>query len=151
MWIAIGQKTTLLFSSSSFCPAPALLLPCCLQAPAMLLPTHTQLLVSSYHLFAILCYAQLCSCSDPALPLPYSLFFPALALLLAYSCPALGLLLACFWSAPALHLVLPIPVWQPSSSSAPYNFFWHGESRLLWYFYSIDGKQHYSGLKRYAI
>ena len=54
--------------------------------------------------------------------LPYSCFFPALALLLA-----------CSWSAPALPLILPTPVLQPLSSSALYDFFRHGESRLLWY------------------
>ena len=39
------------------------------------------------------------------------------------------------WSSPApsqLQL-LPTPVWQPSSSSAPYDFLRHGENRLLWY------------------
>ena len=65
--------------------------------------------------------------------LPYFCFFPTLVMLMACSQPAPSLLLACSWSAPALLLVLPTPVWQPSSSSAPYDFFRHGESRLLWY------------------
>ena len=31
------------------------------------------------------------------------------------------------------HHFLPITFWQPTSSSAPYDFFRHGESHLLWY------------------
>ena len=52
-----------------------------------------------------------------------------------------ALLLPCFCPAPALLLVLPTPVWQPSSSSsAPYDFFRHGDSRLLWYEISFISK-----------
>ena len=72
----------------------------------------------------------------PALLLliPCSCIAPGL--LLACSHPAPGLLMVCSCPAPALLLVLllvpPTPVWQPSSSSALYNFLWHGDSRLLW-------------------
>ena len=82
----------------------------------------------------------------PALRLHSSSFCPALALLLPCSFPAPVLLLTCSCSAPvrflpyffscptpALLLVLPTPVWQPSSLSALYDFFRHGDSRLLWY------------------
>ena len=37
----------------------------------------------------------------------------------------------CFHHFPML---LPITFWQPTSSSAPYDFLRHGESSLLWYF-----------------
>merc|ERR1711872_556708 len=86
------------------------------------------------------------------LPLPMGL---SLSLLLPSSCfcPTLAVLMPCSLQTPILHipsfspvptqllpsffpallLVLPTPVWQPSSSSsAPYDFFRHGESRLLW-------------------
>ena len=55
-------------------------------------------------------------------------------MLLPYSCliPAPSLLLACSWPTPAMLLLLATPVRQPSSS-ALYNFFRHGDSRLLWY------------------
>ena len=58
---------------------------------------------------------------------------PALLLLFPCSCIGPGRLLACSQPAPALPLILPTPVLQPSSSSALYDFFRHGESRLLWY------------------
>merc|ERR1711895_417395 len=74
---------SLLLPSSCFCPAPAVLLPCSLQAPILHIPS-----------------------SSPV---------------------------------PAQLLPLPTPVWQPSSSSsAPYDFFRHGDSRLLWYM--INGR-----------
>ena len=54
----------------------------------------------------------------------------------SFSCPApaLLILLPCSSPAPFLLLILLLPtlVWQPSSSSSPYDFFRHGESRLLW-------------------
>ena len=66
---------------------------------------------------------------------------PAPLLLLPCSCIASGLLLACSWSAPALLLVLvlvlPSPVWQPSSSSPPYDIYRHGESCLSWYTFTL--------------
>ena len=114
------------------CPAPNLLLPCSCSCPA-----------PSPALFLLLT----CSCFYPApaqlLPLSNSCFCPAYSptqlLPGSYSCPAPGLpcfcpLWPCSCSSPALFplLLLPTPVWQPSSSSAPYDFFRHGESRLLW-------------------
>ena len=75
-----------------------------------------------------------CSCPLSAL-LCSTLLSSVPALFLPCSCPAhtSAPLLLCSSSAPALLLVLPIPVWKPSlSSSAPYHFFWDGESRLLW-------------------
>ena len=65
--------------------------------------------------------------TDSSSPLSSLLCFTILS-----SAPAL--LLPCFCPAPALLLVLPTLFWQPSSSSsAPYDIFRHGESRLLWY------------------
>ena len=82
------------------------------------------------------------SCPALALFLPCSALLCS-ALLLPCSCPALLMLLprSCIASTPLL--VLPTPVWQPSSSSsAPYDFFRHGESRLLWYYRSQMGQYH---------
>ena len=127
-----SHLATLLLLSCS-CSAPTLLLPS--QAFALLLPysypapfkllsgtflAPPQFLPSSCPLSALLCFTLLSSA--PALFLPCS-------------CPAHASapLLLCSSPAPAL-LVPPTPVWQPSSSSsAPYDFFRHGESHLLWY------------------
>ena len=114
---------TLLLPRSSFCPAPLLL--CSFQAPIRHIPSSSpfpaQLLPSSYPLFALLCFTVLSSAPVRFPPCSY----PAHA-----SAP----LLLCSSPAPALLLVLPTPVWQPSSSSsAPYDFFRNGESRLLRY------------------
>ena len=84
---------------------PAVLLPCSLQAPIRHIPSSS--------------------------PVPAQL--PSFCPVLLYSAHASAPLLLCSSPAPALLLVLPTPVWQPSSSSsAPYDFFRHGESRLLW-------------------
>ena len=122
---------TLLFSCPFHAPAPTLLLPGSSFCPALLYScpapfkflSRTFLapplfLPSSCPLSALLCSALLlpCSCTAPK------------------SCPAHASapLLLCSSPAPALLLVLPTPVWQPSSSSsAPLDFFCHGESRLL--------------------
>ena len=80
----------LLLPGSSFCPAPAVLLPCSFQAPIRLIPSSSPV---------------------PAQLLPSALF----CLTLLSSAPALHMLQprSCF--APAL--LLPA-VWQPSSSSS---------------------------------
>ena len=70
----------------------------------------------------------LCFAHPPALLLPSSCPDPA-----PYSCSAPAYLPTYSYPAPALFLLLPTLVWQPSSLSAPYNFFRHGEIRLLWY------------------
>ena len=110
----LSLSLSLLLPSSCFCPAPAVLLPCSLQAPILHIPSSSPVPAQLPSFCPVLLYS---------------------ALLLPYSCPAPALLMLqprpCF--APALLLVLPTPVWQPSSSSsAPNDFFWHGESRLLW-------------------
>ena len=91
------------------CPAHFKLLSGTFLAPPQFLP-------SSCPLSALFCFTLLSSA--PALFLPCS-------------CPAhtAAPLLLC--SSPAPALLLPTTVWQPSSS-APYNFFWHGKSYLLW-------------------
>ena len=97
------------------------LLPCPCCTPALLLsssyPAHSELLPSSCLApFFLPSSALLCS-----------------ALLLPYSCLAPAPLLLSISPAPTLLLVLLTTVWQTSSSSsAPYDFFRHGESRLLW-------------------
>ena len=134
MKFGMWTTPTLLLSCSFH--APALLLPYSSPAPASAQPlpyscpasfkllsgtflAPPQFLPSSCPLSALLCFTLLCSA--PALFLPCS-------------CPdhASAPLLLCSSPAPAL-LVLSTPVGQPSSSSsAPYDFFRHGESRLLW-------------------
>ena len=111
MWTANGQKTTLLLPSSSFCRTPAVLLPCSFQAPDQ---TPAQLLLA-------FCSALLCSALSSS------------ALLLPCFCLAPALLLACSWPASALLVVVPTSVWQPSSTSVPYDFSRHGENGILWY------------------
>ena len=104
------------------CFSPALPLPFSCPAPFKLLSrgflAPPQFLSSSCPLSAQICFTLLSS--TPALFLPCC-------------CPALDLLLPYSWPNASLILVPPTPVWQPSSSSAPFDFFWHGESRLLWY------------------
>ena len=102
------------------CPAPFKLLSGTFLAlppvPAQLLP-GSALLYSALHL----------PCSCPA---------PSLLMLLPPSCFAPGLLLPCSCHAPAMLLL--------SSSSAPYDFFRHSESRLFMvrffhgYFFKIE-------------
>merc|ERR1711873_47956 len=100
--LSLFLSLSLLLPSSCFCPTPAVLLPCSLQTPILHIPGFSP--VPALFLPALLHYSQLCSCPDSALLLP------------------------CSWSCP-----VGTPVWQPSSSSsAPYAFFRHGESRLLW-------------------
>ena len=96
---ANGQHMlTLLLSSSIFCTAPAVILPCSFPAHALLLPsscpTPAQLLPS-------FCSALLRS--TPTLLIPCS--FPASTLLLPFSWPAPGLILVC--SCPAPSQLLP--------------------------------------------
>ena len=106
------------------CPASFKLLSCAFLAPPQFLP-------SSCALSVLLCFTQLCSFP---VPLYSALLSSVPALFLPCSCPAQASapLLLCSCPAPALLLVLPTPVWQTSSSS-PFDFFRHGESRLLWY------------------
>lgn len=74
------------------------------------------------------------SCSAPARFLLCSvLLCSTLTLLLPCSCPASALLLRCSLPANGLLLVVPTSVWQPPSTSAPYDFSRHGENRILWY------------------
>ena len=122
-----------------YCPAPTLLLPCSCRssAPTLLLPSSCPCLpLVPALLLLLLMLLPLPSCSAPAyLLLPYSCPVPTSALLLpcpasALPGPALG---------PALLQLLPTPVWQPSSSSALYDFFRHGKSRLLWQGKQITG------------
>ena len=75
---------------SSFCPAPAVLLPSSFQAPTQLIssssPVPAQLLPS---FCPVLLYsAQLCSCPIPAQLLPCKCLSTAPALLQPCSCPA---------------------------------------------------------------
>ena len=103
---------------SSPAPASALPLPYSCPAPFKLLSgtflAPPQFLPSSCPLSALFCFTLLSSA--PALFLPCS-------------CPAHTA--APLFLCPTPALLLPTPVWQPSSS-APYNFFWHGKSYLLW-------------------
>ena len=116
----------------------------CTVAPPQFLPTFCLSLLYSAQL------NEQCSCFCPALALLLSCSCFAPGQLLACSCPAPALFLPCFCPAhasaplslcsspaPALLMVLPTPIWQPSSSSsssssAPHDFFRHGESRLVW-------------------
>ena len=123
--------TPTLLHSCSF-HAPALLLPYSSPAPASAqplpysCPASFKLLSSTFlappqflpssPLSALLCFTLLSSA--PALFLLSSCRAPTLLLLLLCSCFPL----ACFYHAPEQLLVLPTPVWQLSSSSAPYNF-----------------------------
>ena len=111
------------------CPAPSKPLPCIFLAPTQLLPSSwpalSQVLPSSFPAPTLFlpCPAQLCSALA---------FAPARFLLCSYLAPTSALLLLYSWTAPALLLVLPTPVYQPSSSSPSYNFFLLRESHLLW-------------------
>ena len=128
-----------LLCSTLLSSAPALFLPYSSPAPA------TTLLLLCY--YPAPSQLHLLSCRTPALLLPNSYPAPSQLLPSAHhqycSCPTPPLLLlllcSCFDPGPLLPffclllvLVLPSPVWQPLSSSAPYDFFRHGESRLLW-------------------
>ena len=123
---------------------PTLLLSCSFHSPALLLlcssPASASALPRPYSCPAPFKLLSGKFIAPPQfLPSSCPLFCPVLlysALLLPCSCPAhvSAPLLLSSSPAPTLLLVLPIPVWQPSSSpSAPYDFFRHGESRLLWY------------------
>ena len=114
-------------------PSRLQLLPCPCRTLALLLPyycpAHFKLLSGTF-----LAPPQVLPSSCPLSALfCFTLLSSATALFLPCSCPAPALLIlqprSCF--APALLLVLPTLVWQPSLS-APYNFFWHGKSHLLW-------------------
>ena len=121
---------------------PTLLLSCSFHSPALLLlcssPASASALPRPYSCPAPFKLLSGKFIAPPQfLPSSCPLFCPVLlysALLLPCSCPAhvSAPLLLSSSPAPTLLLVLPIPVWQPSSSpSAPYDFFRHGESRLL--------------------
>ena len=79
------------------CHTPALLLPNSYPAPSQLLPSSSsataQLLPSSCLLSIHLCSTKLSFCPVPALLLPCSCFYSALALILAHSYPSS----ACSW------------------------------------------------------
>ena len=84
-------------------------------------------------------------CPAPALlPCPAPSPSPVLLLPTCLPAPALFLLLPCSCSIPAsfLLLLLPTSVWQPSSSSAPCNFFRYGKSHLLWYQWPLLASGH---------
>ena len=90
-------------SSSSFCPAPVVLLPCSFQTPILLIPSSCQapalfLLCSALLYSALL---LLCSCAASALLLLCSCFSPVL--LLASSYPAPAVLLVCPPQFSSLH------------------------------------------------
>ena len=128
---------------------PTLLLACFFHAPTLLLPYSSPAPASaqplsyscpaSFKLLSgtFLAPLQFLPSSSPlSALLCFTLLSSAPTLFLRCSCPAHASapLLLCSGPAPALLLVLPTPVWQPSSSSsAPYNFFRHSETCLLWY------------------
>ena len=113
---------TLLLPGSSFCPSPAVLLPCSFQAPIQHIPCSSPVPAQFPSFCPVLLYsAQLCSCPVPAL-----LLSPALLMLQPRSCFVPALPLPCSWSCP------------PQFGSLHHHqhlttFFRHGESRLLWY------------------
>ena len=82
-------------SCSSFCPAPAVLLPCSFQVPIPHIPSSSPVPAQLLPAFCpVLLYsAQLCSCPVPAL-----LLSPTLLMLQPRSCFAPALLLPCSWS-----------------------------------------------------
>ena len=81
---------TLLLPGSSFCLAPAVLLPCFLQVPMRHIPSSSPVPAQLLPSFCpVLLYsAQLCSCPIPAQLLPCKCLSTAPALLQPCSCPA---------------------------------------------------------------